>query len=112
MDSPSRTIRGVEVIELQVSCLDADTADEVRKDLADYLQGGKKVVLDLNRVQFVDSSGLRTLFFFLRTLNASGGDLKVCRVSSDVSHAFSVIGVPNIIDVCETVDDAVDAFPQ
>jgi anti-sigma B factor antagonist len=41
--------------------LDLATADDLQDTLRDELQGGRSVVLDLSRVQFVDSSGITAI---------------------------------------------------
>ena len=41
--------------------LDLATADDLQDTLRDELQSGRSVVLDLSRVQFVDSSGITAI---------------------------------------------------
>ena len=52
------------------------------------LQANTKLVLDLSRLRFVDSSGLGAMLSCLRQLSAKNGDLKLCGMSKQVRAAF------------------------
>ena|SRR5215469_11428087 len=53
-------------------------------------QRGRKVILDLAEVSFIDSAGVGTLVRLLGVLRAYGGDLKLCRLSPFVAKVLEV----------------------
>jgi anti-sigma B factor antagonist len=100
----------VAVAAVPVEELDASNADEFKRDVASSLEANAKVVLDLSRLRFVDSSGLGAFISCLRKLNAKGGDLKLCGMSKPVRAVFELVRMDRVFDILGTKEDAVRAF--
>ncbi len=90
--------------------LDASNAAEFKRDVAPLLEATTKLVLDLSRLRFVDSSGLGAFISCLRKLNAKGGDLKLCGMSKQVRAVFELVRMHRIFDIFGTKEEAVRAF--
>jgi anti-sigma B factor antagonist len=66
--------------------LDMATAPELRHSLLQGINDGYyRVVLDLTRVTFIDSSGFAVLVSALKRLRASGGDLRLAGSAMRIS---------------------------
>jgi anti-sigma B factor antagonist len=100
----------VAVAVVPVEELDASNAGEFKRDIAPLLEASPKVVLDLSRLRFVDSSGLGAFISCLRKLNAKGGDLKLCAMSKQVRAVFELVRMHRVFDILGTREDAVGAF--
>jgi len=100
----------VAVAAVPVEELDASNAGEFKRDIAPALEANAKLVLDLSRLRFVDSSGLGAFISCLRKLNAKGGDLKLCGMSKQVRAVFELVRMHRIFDIHDTKDEAVRAF--
>jgi anti-sigma B factor antagonist len=100
----------VTLATLPMEELDASNSAEFKSDIAPLLDATTKLVLDLGRVRFVDSSGLGAFISCLRKLNAKGGDLKLCGMSEQVRAVFELVRMHRIFDICATREDAVFAF--
>jgi anti-sigma B factor antagonist len=100
----------VGVAAVPVEELDASNAAEFKRDIAPVLEANPKLVLDLGRLRFVDSSGLGAFISCLRKLNASGGDLKLCGMSKPVRAVFELVRMHRVFDILATKEDAVGAF--
>jgi anti-sigma B factor antagonist len=74
------------------------------------LEAHSKIVLDLNGVRFIDSSGLGSFLSCLRKLSAKGGDLKLCRVSKQVRTVIELVRMNRMFDILNTREEAVGAF--
>jgi anti-sigma B factor antagonist len=98
------------VATVPVDELDAGNVAEFKRDVAPLLDANRKVVLDLSRLRFVDSSGLGAFISCLRKLNAAGGDLKLCGMSTPVRAVFELVRMHRIFEIAATRDDAVAAF--
>jgi anti-sigma B factor antagonist len=105
-------IGDVAVCAVPVEELDAGNAGEFKRDIASLLEANTKVVLDLSRLRFVDSSGLGAFISCLRKLNARGGDLKLCGMSKQVRAVFELVRMHRVFDVLSTKEDAVRAFER
>src|SRR3712207_4881193 len=70
---------GVAVVAL-VGRLDLLSAAEVKQRLASIVgEGNRRLIVDLDQVSFVDSSGLGALIGGLKAARQAGGDLRIAR---------------------------------
>ncbi|HJX10820.1 MAG TPA: STAS domain-containing protein [Candidatus Binatia bacterium] len=100
----------VAIAELPMEELDASNAGELKRDIAPLLEAHRKLVIDLGRLRFVDSSGLGAFISCLRKLNAKGGDLKLCGMSKQVRAVFELVRMHRIFDIFGTREEALRAF--
>lgn len=110
MEIPIEKFDGVAVATIAVDELDAANAPEFKREIAPTLQANAKLVLDLSRLRFVDSSGLGAILSCLRQLSAKNGDLKLCGLSKQVRAAFELVRMHRVFDIAGTREEAVHAF--
>lgn len=109
--SPRVEIEGeVAVVTVPLEKLDMSTAGDFKKMMTPIVAAQKKIVLDLDGVNFVDSSGLGAILSVLRELSAGGGDLKLCRVQRRVRVMFELVRMHRIVNILNTREEAVAAF--
>jgi anti-sigma B factor antagonist len=112
MDIPVQQIGDVTVATVPVEDLDASNAADFKRDMAAVIEANSRLVLDLSRLRFVDSSGLGAFISFLRKVNARGGDLKLCGMSKPVRAVFELVRMQRVFDILTTREDAVRAFAR
>lgn len=112
MDIAVQRMGDVAVAMIPVEDLDAANAADLKRDMAPVIEANMKVVLDLSRLRFVDSSGLGAFISFLRKLNAKGGDLKLCRMSKPVRAVFELVRMHRVFDIFATPEEAARAFAK
>jgi len=110
MDIVVNRLSGVAVATILVEELDASNAGDFRRDIAPVLDAHNRLVLDLSRLRFVDSSGLGAFISCLRKLNAAGGDLKLCGMSKAVRAVFELVRMHRVFDIFDKPEQAVHAF--
>ena len=110
MDIVVNRLNGVAVATILVEELDASNAGDFRRDIAPVLDAHNRLVLDLSRLRFVDSSGLGAFISCLRKLNAAGGDLKLCGMSKPVRAVFELVRMHRVFDIFNTREEALKAF--
>jgi len=87
--------------------IDLHTAPQVRDRLEELRADGRRtVVLDLSRVDFLDSSALGTLVAAQRSFTQDGGGL---RVACPQPHAQKVFRITRLADVIPIFDDVAAA---
>lgn len=82
--------------------LDHHTCERIRKR-ADYeIQRfmPKKVILDLKRVNFMDSAGIGLVLGRYKTTNSFGGTLELANVDEKLQKIFKMSGMLKIIPIC------------
>ena len=90
-----------------------DTEGSVDLDLAlqaAVADGKYKLILDMARVSYISSAGLRILADILTQNKANGGDLKLASVSRKVLRVLQIIGFTNFFNLYDTVEQAQLAF--
>jgi anti-sigma B factor antagonist len=110
MDLPLQTMGDVVVVELPLEELDASNAAELKSGVAPMLEQHPKMVLDLRRLRFIDSSGLGAFLSCLRKAAERGGDLKLCGMSKTVRGVFELVRMHRIFDIQPTREAALRAF--
>jgi anti-sigma B factor antagonist len=110
MNMLTETFGDVAVVTLTEEQLDASNADDFRQSLAPVLAEHNKLVLDLGRLQFVDSRGCGAILSCLKATTEAGGDLRLCNVTRPVRTVFDFIRLHRICDILDTKDQAVAAF--
>jgi anti-sigma B factor antagonist len=98
------------IIELQEKTLDAHTSKSFRGQIERKLDAQPRVVLDLSKLTFIDSSGLGALLSCLRQVSSSGGDMKLCSLSSPVRSVFQLVRMHRLFDIHNTREEALRAF--
>jgi anti-sigma B factor antagonist len=110
MEPMVEKIGDVTIVAVNVEEFDASNADVFRRAIAPVLKDCRKLVLDLDRVQFVDSRGCGVILSCLKQISPTGGDLKLCRVTPPVRMVFELIRMHNICEIVNTREEAVQAF--
>jgi anti-sigma B factor antagonist len=104
------TFGDVTVITLNEEQLEVGNADEVKAAIEQAIDNSRKVVIDLSRVQFVDSRGCGVILSCLKRLAERGGDLRLCRVNKPVRTVFDLIRLHKMCEITDTRDQAIQAF--
>src|SRR3954452_1881452 len=76
-----------------------DLADRIAAATAQRANG--RIVVDLARLEFIDSCGLRTLLAASRTASANGGRLRLLRGPRSVQRLFAVTGTESVLPFAE-----------
>jgi anti-sigma B factor antagonist len=110
MDFVTEQDRDATIVTLMVDHLDFDNASEFRRHMKEVADSAQYVVLCLDRVQFVDSSGLGAILSALRALSAKGGDLSVCGVTPSVAALLRLVRLDQILQVFASREEAVSSI--
>lgn len=78
--------------------LDTTTSPELEASVMNDLDGVNEAVLDFSGLEYISSSGLRTLLKIQRVMEERGG-LKVTNVSELVAEVFEITGFDEILTV-------------
>lgn len=68
------------------------------------------VVLDMGGIKWMNSAGLGIIMASITTLRGSGGDLKLANVNERVLRPIEITKLDRVIEMYETVDQAVENF--
>ncbi len=91
--------------------LDVYTVGSLRDAIASILEEQKPhVVVDLDSVPFMDSSGLGALMGGVRRLREAGGDLAISCTREQHLKLFTITGFGEGVSIAPTVEEAAEGF--
>jgi len=90
--------------------LDLSTAARWDEDVQAATRGSSAVVLDLSRVRFVDSAGVRTLFRWVLTAERRGIRMVVVAPhDGPVWRLLDILDLESLAPVCDNREEAMQA---
>jgi anti-sigma B factor antagonist len=96
---------GITRAEVQGS-IDGQTVPQVREELRPAMEKAEKLILDLSRVDFLSSAGLRLLLLLYREFTAKNGKLVLVGVSPEIRAVMSHTGFLKFFTLADTPQEA------
>lgn len=90
--------------------LDHHTSDLLREKIAPIIDEYRIrfLVLNLNELEFMDSSGLGVILGRYNQINRSGGKVVVCGLNKYLEQIFRMSGIFDVIDYTKNEDNAIE----
>ena len=102
---------GVTLIATAEERVDGVNAREFQNDLeAAVEETDRTVILDLQRLVYISSAGLRVILLTAKALQRQQASFAVCSLSESVREIFEISGFDQIIPVHGNVPDAIAAL--
>ena len=101
--------QGILVVRLDGE-LDVCGANEFRASVDDALDvtGAKHILLNMQGVSFIDSSGLGVILGRYKRIAQNGGKLLVVHIEPQVKRIFELSGLMKILTIYQTEEQALD----
>jgi len=110
MEILEEKINDVQVLKLK-GRLDASSAKDIKDKINSLVkEKSVKLVIDIGAVDFIDSSGLGTLVSSLRSVNKSGGDIKISSLQDQVRAIFELTRLHRVFGIYEDGNTAAMSF--
>jgi anti-sigma B factor antagonist len=91
--------------------IDTTTSSELERALDSLLKQGRfYIIVDLGNVDYISSAGWGIFISEIKSIRENGGDLKLVRMVPDVYEIFELLEFHHILDVYDTVDEAINKF--
>ncbi len=78
--------------------LDTTTAPQLEGDIKESIEGVESLVMDLAKLEYISSAGLRVLLSAQKTMNKQGS-MVVRNVRDEVNEIFDVTGFADILTI-------------
>jgi len=85
--------------------LDSSTGPATREKLVELVAEGGHVLLDLSRVSYMSSAGLRVMLLMYRQANETGTTLALTGIPDDVRGVMSATGFLHFFTVVADLDE-------
>jgi anti-sigma B factor antagonist len=90
--------------------IDVYTAPKLRAQLVEIVDAGQyHIIVDMNGVEFLDSTGLGVLVGGLKRVRQHDGSLRLVRVQERILKIFRITGLTKVFPIHDTLDEALAA---
>lgn len=88
--------------------LDATNVESILEQITNLRNDGiTKIVADFEKLRYVNSTGLGILLHLSKIAKESDGFFKIANVNENVYEIIEIIGAATLLEIYDTVDDAV-----
>lgn len=109
MQMEEKRIEGKLVLKIMDTRFGADKATGFKEEMIRRIKAGeRRILLDLSRVDFIDSSGLGAILSVLK-LMGKGGDLIICAPTEAVASMFKLTRMDRVFSIHKTAEMAAAA---
>ncbi|TYO99578.1 anti-sigma B factor antagonist [Geothermobacter ehrlichii] len=99
------------LINVKEERLDAHNSGELKTQMLNLFEEGKNnLVVNLEEVRFVDSSGLGALVSGFKNASARNGSLKLCGLQPQVKSMFELTRLHRVFEIYPNADEALASF--
>ena len=110
MDIRENRKDGLLVLSLE-GRLDAITAKVFEEKVLAVIDGGDaRFVIDLSRLDYVSSAGLRVFLLASKRLTPAGGKFVLCSLQEPVRQVFDIVGFYSIFSIHDSANEALDSL--
>jgi anti-anti-sigma factor len=108
-----REVDGASVVALDGRIVMGDEGRALHEKLENLISEGKKrIVLNMNRIEYVDSSGLGTLVSAHLSAKNHGASLKLSNLGRKFQEVLQLTKLVTVFEVCDTEESAVASFSK
>lgn len=99
------------VLEPKGKIMGGPDASLLHDKLYDYIkQGKKKVVIDLGKVDWMNSTGLGILISGYTTLRKHEGQLRLINVTDKIESLLTITKLNTVFETCDSLEEATASF--
>jgi anti-anti-sigma factor len=102
-------VNSATVIVIPNSSLKGEAVTWLRAELSKLESPGGKLVLDMSKVEEVESEGAGAILEAARSMRSSGGILRLCGLNKEVAGFLELLQVNRAVEVYTSQSDAIRA---
>ncbi len=111
MKIETRSVGGVSILDCSGKITLGEGTMAIRNTVREVLKnGGKKIVLNLADVNYIDSSGIGELVSTYTTVTNQGGQLKLLNLTKKIHELLAITKLLTVFQVFENEKAALSSF--
>jgi len=75
-----------------------------------YNKPDTRLILNLEGIKFIDSSGFGVFLSILKTANNNHGQFKLCNIETEVMELFRLLQLHNVFEIHNNLDECISSF--
>jgi anti-sigma B factor antagonist len=110
----TRNINDILVVSFKdTQRLNALIAEPVKVQLLEYYNIPKtRLILDLEGITFIDSSGFGVFLSAMKAANNNYGQFKICNVNAEVLELFKLLQLHHVFEIYNELEPCLESFNQ
>jgi len=111
MKIETRTVGDIRILDCSGKITLGEGTMTVRNTVRDILKNnGKKIILNLSDVNYIDSSGIGELVSTYTTVTNNGGQLKLLNLTKKIQELLAITKLLTVFQVFNSESEAVASF--
>ena len=111
MDIETKTQDGVKVVKLRGRLSMGPPLDRFNSTMAEFVRQGEfKIILDLEEVPTIDSSGIGMFVRYLTSCKQGGGAIRLLKPSKFAVQTLKMVGLLNLFNTYDELAAAIASF--
>jgi len=107
----SRTVNAQTAVVAAVGEVDLHTAPEIKRRITELAEAGHtQIVVDLSRIDYLDSTGLGVLVGSLKRLREKDGELRLVHPTPRVMRVLEITRLVNVFQIFDTEEEALSSL--
>jgi len=108
----TETSNGIIIVSFDnVNRFNALIAEPVKEQMKSlFVKPNTKLVLNMEGVDFVDSTGFGVFLSIMKTANNNYGFFKICNITPGVMELFKLLQLHNVFEIYNTKEDCLKSF--
>ena len=105
-------INNINVVSFDdVNRFNALITEPVKEELNSFFnRPNSKLILNLEGINFIDSSGFGVFLSVMKSANNNYGQFKICNISPEVMELFKLLQLHNVFEIYNDLDDCLRSF--
>jgi len=111
LDIQKREKEGITILDLKGKLVVGDSCTQVREKVNEQMaEGNKQIILNLQNVDYIDSTGLGSLVICFTSLQKTGGSLKLLNLNRRNLELMLLTKLSTIFQIFNDEQEAVNSF--
>jgi len=111
MKVATRQVDGITILDLSGRITLGEGSVTLRDAVHDVLaKGSKKILLNLENISYIDSSGIGELVSGFTSVRNAGGELKLLNLTKKVHDLLQITKLYTVFDIWDNEASAISAF--
>lgn len=90
--------------------LDSNNVNILKEEFGKHINDEPKFIINLQSLQFIDSTGLGGLVSCLKRCIEAGGDLKIAQLPPKPRMVFEITRAHKVFDIFDDLETAIESF--
>jgi anti-anti-sigma factor len=107
----NKAIGDVTILNVDIESLASYEAKEIKNEILSKIDGNhKKIVINLEKVRFVDSEGIKTLAFCAREAISLGVEFRLSNLTEPAKRIFELLRLHEFFIIYKSENEALRSF--